>query len=71
MRKIVKAAIKDSSGKVTTGDKHKNIPAHGKEGFKTNDGKFIDRKEAAKVANKAGQTNGKVKTLQAHMIKRK
>jgi len=62
---IKESAIKQD-GKVFTGKRHHNIikdmvrlgiktPINGEQGFVTDDGKFVSRKEAAKIALESGQ----------------
>jgi hypothetical protein len=73
MKKIVAPAIKTPSGKVVKGTikgEHKAIDATGKKGFVDSDGKFDDRKTAAKIAVKAGQSRP-VKSLHTHNLKGK
>lgn len=53
--KVKSAAVKHPSGKVSVGAKHKDIRGHGKEGFVLDNGKFVNRTEAAKIAKRAGQ----------------
>lgn len=53
---IESPAIRDTStGNIVTGDKHADIPITGEKGFTTTTGEFVDRKEGAKIAKKAGQ----------------
>lgn len=53
--KVVSAAVKTPSGKIKTGRKHKDILGMGKEGFVLDNGKFVNRVEAARIAKRAGQ----------------
>lgn len=71
----MKPAIKTKSGKVVTaakpGMKHKEIPAEGKRGFTLDDGKFADRKTAAKVAKIPGVKSLHSEDLPAYKRKHK
>lgn len=53
--KVVSAALKTSGGRIKTGQKHKDITGMGKEGFVLDNGKFVNRVQAAKIAKRAGQ----------------
>jgi hypothetical protein len=64
MTKVTKPAIRTPSGKVVegkVGKQHKDIGVKGEHVFKTDDGKTVDRKEAAKIAKVPG-----VKSLHSH-----
>lgn len=52
------------------GKTHADIPGAGRHGFIENDGKFHDRPQAAKVANKAKQTKTKVRKLHSTDLKK-
>lgn len=70
--KITAVARKDKKGKVHTvplGKQHKDIQAKGRRGFVEDDGKFHERPQAAKVANKAKQTKKPVKKLHSEDLK--
>jgi len=71
MTKIKSPAKRTSSG-VKTGSEHDKIPGKGKKGFVQSDGKFVDRKTAAKVADKADQIKGgkKIKYLHSNNLKK-
>ena len=76
MKKIKSPAIKSKDGTVTTGKiDHQHIKDKngvvGKRGFVDSSGKFDSREKAAKIANKAGQTDRPVKHLKSHQLKRK
>lgn len=67
MKKVKSAAVKHPSGEVSTGRKHKYISGKGKEGFVLDDGKFVGREEAGKIAKNAGQVKpGTMKTKRLH-----
>jgi len=75
MKTIKTPAIKSKDGKVTTGKPdHQAIKDKtgvvGKRGFVDSSGKFDSREQAAKIANKAGQTDRPVKSLKSHQLKR-
>lgn len=53
--KVKSAAVKTPTGKIKVGKKHKDIPGIGKEGFVLDNGKFVNRVQAAKIAKRAGQ----------------
>jgi len=65
---MIKSAAIKQNGKIYTGRMHGEIiydmvlidgvkpPIDGEQGFITDDGKFVDRKEAAKIAFECGQT---------------
>lgn len=70
-KKIEKIAIKTPSGKIKTasiGKSHNDLHTQGKRGFVSSGREFMNRKEGAKVANKAHQTSG-VKSLHSHNLK--
>jgi len=71
MKKVSAPAIKAPSGKVTVAkgktDHHADIPAKGQRGFVLSDKTFVNRGQAAKVADKAGQA--KVKKLHSSNLK--
>lgn len=67
IEKIKAAAIRLSNGKIYEDRRHYHCirkaiddgnkpPIEGEEGFTTTSGRFVDRKEAAKIAHKAKQT---------------
>ncbi len=73
--KIVAAAINER-GKVWTGRRHHEIiqaivaargraegPVYGEQGFLADNGRFVSREEAAKIAFEAGQIPGKLTWL--------
>lgn len=65
MKRVTKIAIKTPSGKVKTseiGSHHDDMGIKGKRGFIVR-GEFTGRAEAAKIADKAGQTKRPVKKL--------
>jgi hypothetical protein len=75
MLKIKSPAIKTKTGKVVQGKPdHQAIKDKtgvvGKRGFVDSSGKFNSRESAAKIANKAGQTDRPVKLLKSHQLKR-
>ena len=75
--KIERVALKKKDGTVTSvkpGKRHADVKPKGsaarsKHGFVDSDGKFLNRKQAAKVANKAGQTKTKTKNLHSTDLK--
>ena len=76
MKKIKSPAIKSKDGTVTKGGPdHQAIKDKkgvvGKRGFVDSNDKFLSREAAAKIANKAGQTDRPVKSLKSHQLKRK
>lgn len=74
MKKIHKVAIKLKDGTVKTvpiGKQHKDINGgHGRRGFVTTSGDFVNRKQGAKIATKAGQTKVKTKNLHSTELKK-
>jgi hypothetical protein len=77
MRKIERVALKKKDGSVNTvpvGKRHADVKPKGsaarsKHGFVDSNGKFLNRKEGAKVANKAKQTKTKTKNLHSTDLK--
>ena len=76
MKVIVQAAIQHN-GIIYKGDRHKNIkikmPKHlgyagAEEGFVTNTGIFLDRKEAAELAYEMGQISEPVEKLKSEHL---
>ena len=72
--KIVKAAVKHK-GKVYTGMRHAHIMAkinehinQDQQGFITNEGRFVDRAEAADLAFKAGQISSGIYSLDSYQV---
>lgn len=70
--KIHRPAIKTEAGTVVVAKKaglrHKDINAEGRRGFVTDTGKFVNRGEGAKIAQKAGQVTGSVQSLHSHNL---
>ena len=66
MKKIKAVALKAHVGK-THADIKKEDGVHG---FITSDNKFVNRKEAAKIATKAKQTKTKTKNLHSTDLKK-
>lgn len=72
MKKITKVAKKTKQGVVHTtklGNVHADIPSKGEHGFIASDGKFKNRKQGAKIANKANQSKTKVRKLHSTDLK--
>jgi len=72
MAKIAKVAIKKPSGKVVSepmGKRHVDLHTSGQRGFVTTTGKFVNRTEGAKIANKANQVKSKVTHLHSEDLK--
>jgi len=76
---ITKAAMKTIKGKIYQGRNHNDIMRdmmwdnnypNGTEilGFITNNGRFVDRQEAAKIAFESGQTNSNTGCLQSFSL---
>ena len=76
--KIERVALKKKDGSVKSvpvGKRHADVKpagsaARSKHGFIDSDGKFLNRKEAAKVATKAKQTKSKTKNLHSTDLKK-
>lgn len=77
--KIERVALKKKDGTVHTapvGKRHADVSPRGsaaksKHGFIDSNGKFLNRKEAAKVATKAKQTKVKTNNLHSTELKKK
>ena len=75
--KVEKVALKTKDGKVRTapvGKRHADVKPKGsaaraQHGFVDSNGKFLNRKEGAKVATKAKQTKSKTKNLHSTDLK--
>ena len=77
--KVIEPAVKEKSGKVIADSKafsHAEIEEKAgrkkhedKRGFLLSNGKFADRKEAAKVAEKAGEIKKPVKKRHSHNLR--
>ena len=75
--KIERVALKKKDGTINTapvGKRHADVKPKGsasrsKHGFIDSNGKFLNRKEAAKVATKAKQTKNKTKSLHSVELK--
>ena len=78
--KIAEPALKEKNGKVDPAPSkawsHEEIEVSKdikdkdvKRGFVTNTGKFVDRKKAAKIAEKAGEIKKPVKKLHSHDLR--
>jgi hypothetical protein len=74
----VKSPAKQTpTGEITEGASHAEIPTGGKEGFTivntlsdgTSQDRFVDRKQATKIAKEAGQTDESVKELHSEDLK--
>jgi hypothetical protein len=67
MKTVKVPAVKKKNGKIvkanTKMDSHDDLETKGKRGFILSDGKFADRKEAAKVAKKAKQVKSGASAL--------
>jgi len=50
-------------------EKHINVYLDSKEGFLTDNGEFVDRRKAAKIAFKSGQIKEEVDCLFSYMLK--
>ncbi|UOF82039.1 hypothetical protein [Caudoviricetes sp.] len=73
MNKIKKVAVRKKDGEIKTtkiGNHHIDIASRGKRGFIDNNGKFVNRKEGAKIATKSGQTKEKTKNLHSSQLKK-
>jgi len=77
--KVVEPAVKEKSGKIlkdTPAYSHEEIEKKAgrpknadKRGFLLSNGKFADRKEAAKIAKKAGEVKKPGKKLHSHELR--
>jgi hypothetical protein len=75
--KIERVALKTKDGKINTapvGKRHADVKPKGRaaraqHGFVDSNGKFLNRKEGAKVASKAKQTKTKTKNLHSCDLK--
>lgn len=74
MERVKESAVVFPNGKVYTGKRHHDCfraafeagepsPRHEIQGFVLEDGRFVDREEAARIAFEAGQIKTRLKTL--------
>lgn len=71
MKKVITAAIRAKSGALHRGLHHNEIEAKsgkGERGFVLDDGQFVNRSIAAKVAVAAGQVPKQIKILRSEQL---
>jgi hypothetical protein len=71
MKKVVTAAIRHKNGSLHRGLHHDDIEAKsgkGERGFVLDDGQFVNRALAAKVAVAAGQVPKQIKSLKSEQL---